>query len=930
MKIETSCLRLGRLCLLLLTGFLLNTSLIAQETRTVYLSGTDKDHTVQWDFYCSKGQNSGKWTKIAVPSNWELQGFGKYSYGYDNRRDSTLADEQGLYKHRFQVDKSWKDKRIFIVFEGSMTETAVKINGKTVGPAHQGGFTRFSYEIGSFTKTGENLLEVTVNKSSGNKSLNVAERQGDFWALGGIYRPVYLEVVPQHFINRIAVDAKADGTFLAEVFSEKTDESYQIQAQVETLTAEKVGTPFSVKGSPGEKVILTNHFDHIKTWTAEFPNLYRVRVDLKDAAGNIVHSLSKQFGFRSVEVKKHDGIYVNGKRVMLKGSNRHTIWPETGRTTSKELSITDVRLMKEMNMNAVRMSHYPPDQHFLDVCDSLGLYVLDELTGWQAKYDTEVGRKLLKELVIRDVNHPSVLFWDNGNEGGWNTELDHDYQLYDPQKRSVLHPWERFNEFDTKHYITYDYLVNSALYDTEILMPTEFMHGLFDGGHGAGLDDFWELMLRHPHASGGFLWSFTDEGVVRTDKNGIIDVYGNNAPDGLLGPHREKEASFYTVKEIWSPVRITKSLISAGFEGKLEVENHYSFTDLNQCDFTWKLVRFPDPKQNGLIGEQSGKPDKISLKPGEKGYLNLNLPVNWKESDALYLTATDPHGAEIYTWSWTTQSAEDRKPVWEKITGKGAISANETDEILKVESDGITCNFDKKSGFLTKVNTSKTEISLSNGPSLAGVSLDLQSFKHFKAEQNYVVELSYAKDKNWFKVTWTFIPGQPARLDYQYSQRGEADFMGISFNYPEEKIEGMKWLGRGPYRVWKNRLKGNKLGVWEKKYNNTVTGESWQYPEFKGYHSDVQWVVVENKEKPFTVYSENEHTFLQMLRPEKPKNAPNDYTSPAFPSGNISFLQAISPIGTKFNSAAVMGPQSQKNSMRNYTPVKGTLWFDFR
>ena len=106
----------------------------------------------------------------------------------------------------------------------------------------------------------------------------------------------------------------------------------------------------------------------------------------------------------------------------------------------------DVKLMKEMNMNAVRMSHYPPDQHFLDVCDSLGMFVLDELTGWQAKYDTIVGRKLVKELVVRDVNHPSIVIWDNGNEGGFNFALDGDYAKYDPQDRLVIHPWEHFTE----------------------------------------------------------------------------------------------------------------------------------------------------------------------------------------------------------------------------------------------------------------------------------------------------------------------------------------------------------------------------------------------------------------------------------------------------------------------------------------------------
>lgn len=154
--------------------------------------------------------------------------------------------------------------------------------------------------------------------------------------------------------------------------------------------------------------------------------------------------------------------------------------------------------------------------------------------------------------------------------------------------------------------------------------------------------------------------------------------------------------------------------------------------------------------------------------------------------------------------------------------------------------------------------------------------------------------------------------------------------MGISFNYPEEKITGMKWMGRGPYRVWKNRLKGQQFGVWQKNYNNTITGESWNYPEFKGYHAELCWVVIQNKESSFSVYNEEQNIFLQMLQPLKPAGAFNDNTSPAFAAGNIGFMNAISPIGTKFQSADRRGPQSQLNMQLNYALVKGNLWFDFR
>ncbi|MXV52923.1 glycoside hydrolase family 2 [Pedobacter sp. HMF7647] len=904
----------------------ISVTVFSQETITRYLSGTDKDHTVLWDFYCTGGRNSGKWTKIAVPSNWELQGFGTYNYGHDKVK----ANEQGLYKHDFFL-KSQSGKKVFIVFEGSMTDTKVMINGKQAGPIRQGSFYRFKYDITNLLNpTGKNLLEVTVDKTSANSSVNDAERRNsDFWVFGGIFRPVYLEIVPKTFTDRVAINAKADGSFRLDVYSQNLKNDDLIEAQVQKLSGENVGKPISVKVDPlGSNQELRGNFAKPLLWSAEFPNLYQVLVSIKNNQG-LVHIVRQKFGFRTVELRANDGLYVNSKKIILKGCNRHSFWPETGRTLSHQIQVMDVKLMKEMNMNAVRMSHYPPDRDFLDVCDSLGLYVLDELTGWQAKYDTIVGQKLVKELVVRDVNHPSILLWDNGNEGGWNTGLDNDYALYDPQKRTVIHPWEKFNGTDTKHYQDYNGIAKTVASGQEVFFPTEFMHGLYDGGAGASLDDFWSLMLQHPHAAGGFIWAFLDEAVIRTDKNGIYDSDGNHAPDGIVGPHREKEASFYTIKEIWSPVYINPQPISQSFNGKIPVENRYDFTNLNQCTFIWKLVKFPSASDNSTVSMQQAKgtAERLNLDPGKSGILNLNLPASWPESDALYLTAYGPDKKELFTWSWPIAGP----PAIEKIipsSPKAGIEAEETDQSIVVKCDGISYYFDKTTGYIQKVIKPSVTISLSGGPVLAGVKTTLEKFDHKTVNGQYVVEANY-HGAGSLNVKWTFAPGNPVKLEYQYAQNGTADFVGITFNYPEEKITGMKWLGRGPYRVWKNRLKGQQFGVWHKTYNNTITGESWDYPEFKGYHAEVNWVTIENKESPFTIFSGDKNMYLQMLRPGREKDAlKNNNVEPAFPDGSIGFLNAISAIGTKFQSAEVMGPQAQKNHADGET-IAGTLWFDF-
>ncbi|TSJ38842.1 glycoside hydrolase family 2 [Mucilaginibacter corticis] len=906
-------------------GLVISLNSFAQSTIIKYLSGTDKDHTVQWDFFCTDGRLSGKWTKIAVPSCWELQGFGGYNYGGDKNK----FHESGQYKHEFTVGP-WTGKRVFIVFEGSMTDTKVMINGKQAGPIHQGSFYRFKYDITDLVKfNAQNLLEVTVDKMSAEASVNDAERnRSDFWVFGGIFRPVYLEVVPATFIAHTAVNAKADGSFQLDVYAQNLHNDETVTAQVQTLSGQNVEAPFSVPASAtADHLELKHNFDKPALWSSEFPNLYQVVVTINNKQG-VVHTIKQKFGFRTIEVRPQDGIYVNGAKTVLKGTCRHSFWPETGRTLSHKIQVMDVKLMKEMNNNAVRMSHYPPDADFLDVCDSLGVYVLDELTGWQAKYDTIVGHKLVKEMVIRDVNHPSVVFWDNGNEGGFNFQLDNDYSLYDPQKRVVLHPWSNFDNVDAHHYPDYNYITKTVNTGKDIFMPTEFMHGLYDGGAGAALEDFWDQMVTYPHLGGGFIWAFLDESVIRTDKNNTYDGTGNRAPDGILGPHREKEASFYTIKEIWSPVYIKPKPIDKTFNGKIEVENRYVFTKLSQCKFKWQLVKLPSPqsKSTKAIATATGAPLPLELAPGEKGTLDLHLPATWAKNDALYLTAYGPHGEELFTWSWAIKSPAGiaKAPV---IASK-TITKTEGGNDLVINANGNKYYFDKTTGYIEKVVKGKTTISLSGGPVLAGVNTTLKKFTFADTPKAWFVNADYEGDAT-LHVKWTFEVGKPVKLDYTYTQTGDADFMGITFNYPEDKVTGMKWLGRGPYRVWKNRVPGQQFGVWHKDYNNTITGENWGYPEFKGYHGEVNWAVIENKEAPFTVYSNNKNMFLQMYRPAREQDAlSNNNVEPSFPDGNIGFLDAISPIGTKFQAAKSMGPQSQKNHATGQ-PVSNTLWFEF-
>jgi len=164
------------------------------------------------------------------------------------------------------------------------------------------------------------------------------------------------------------------------------------------------------------------------------------------------------------------------------------------------------------------------------------------------------------------------------------------------------------------------------------------------------------------------------------------------------------------------------------------------------------------------------------------------------------------------------------------------------------------------------------------------------------------------------KYFWTILPDGKIRLEWETFLNGEFEFMGVNFNYPENLVTGVKWLGKGPYRVWKNRMKGGQLNVWQKAYNNTATGENWLYPEFKGYHAEVYWAEIQNKEKNFKIYMETEDLFLRLFTPAKTKSY-NNNTDPIFPSGNISIMTGINGIGTKFSTSAQTGPQGAKHNL---------------
>lgn len=930
-------------------------NILAQKTDKVFLSGKDFEHPVQWDFFCSAGNNSQKWTTINVPSQWELEGFGEYTYGrwYKELNQKEPSKEEGFYKYEFDVPTDYKGKDITIVFGGAMTDTEVKINGKLAGPIHQGGFYEFKYNITSLLKFGaKNVLEVKVSKHSANNSVNAAERKADWWLFGGIYRPVWLEIAPKVHISHIAVDPKMDGSISATLDLKNISKTTTVNATIIGAKEEKTFPvkSFSIKKGSTQETIKTQ-FENVNLWNPESPNLYTLKLTLKEN-GKTIHEYEERIGFRTIEFKKKDGIYVNGTKIIMKGINRHSFWPESGRSTSKRISVMDVNLLKDMNMNSVR-GHYPPDDHFLEVCDSLGLFVLNELAGWQNSYDTKLGTQLVRETVERDVNHPSVIIWDNGNEGGWNYEVDKVFEQYDPQKRIVIHPWSDFNGWDTHHYPTYLTGVHRFGSGENVFFPTEFMHGTYDNGIGAGLDDFWKHYKESPLFAGGFMWAMLDEAVKRSDWTGAVkyDSKGSLAADGVLGPHREREGSFYTVKEVWAPIQFTPKQVTDKFDGTFLVTNDYLYSNLNTCKMEYRVMQsdknlfYSDAKPKSIASSEIEIPN---IEPGESRKIKFNLPTNFFEGDFIEIIAKDQYGREIHTWSWPIHKADyfvDKFLLAEKGSKKATVN-KQANQVILTGGD-VTVTLDTTTGEIISVKNKSTIIPLKNGPRPVGMKAKLKDVQTTQDGDKAICTINYIGGLS--SIKW--IMENDGRLKMELIALTNAtnnggfdgaafedaiDKFGITFSFPEQGVTGIKYFGKGPYRVWKNRIKGTTYGVWEKTYNNTITGESFEnliYPEFKGYHANLLGANLQAGTNSFKVFSASENVTLRLFTPEEPKNGfPGSNPQPKFPEGDISFMYEI-PAMRAFKPLSQQGPSSQPTNIRIKSGDEGismNLWFDFR
>lgn len=597
-------------------------------------------HQVQEEFYTEQFDASG-WDDLIVPSNWQMHGYDiphytNINYPYPCDPPYVPNDNPaGAYIRDFVLEEC-SDLRSHLVFEGVNSCFYVWVNGSFVGYSQVSRMTS-EFDISPYVKTGNNRLAVLVLKWCDGSYLE----DQDMWRLSGIFRDVYILYRDAKHIADIFVKPElnkdfTEGTIKCEITMSSEDLS-ETEVILQDPSGEIIGSSHINIGESGS---IEFKIDKPLLWSAETPLLYRLL---------FIHDnevIPVRTGLRRIEVK-NSVILINGKPVKFKGVNRHDSHPETGQAIPLAHMKQDLILMKQHNINAIRTAHYPNDPRFLDLCDEMGFYVIDEADlethGAAVAGDFSMLAKdpqfekafldRMQRMVERDKNHPSVVIWSLGNESGYGNNHIQMAQWAKRRDSSRLIHYEGvfghgFNpkDYDTscldmvsRMYPPISWMENEFLNDKEENRPLilcEFSHAM---GNGPGdLKDYWELIYREPRFAGAFVWEWTDHAIKTTTPEGITYYAyggdfgdepndGNFCVDGLVYPDRRPHTGLKELKSVIAPVKAEPVDLNTG---KIKISNLYDFIDLSHLRLVWKVEKDGIPVDFGEISE-------LDIKHGE-------------------------------------------------------------------------------------------------------------------------------------------------------------------------------------------------------------------------------------------------------------------------------------------------------------------------
>ena len=867
-----------------------------REARTAFYKDSQKKISLngEWDFkyvdapelspegFEQSGACEG-WDKIDVPSVWQLRGYDKMHYTdvlYPfpvNPPHVPDENPTGIYKKTVVLDEQWMEKDTVLKFHGVDSAFDVWVNGKHVG------FGKVSRLPSEFDIT------VRVYKWSDGTYLE----DQDMWWLSGIYRDV--ELINEE--KNAVLDLRVNGTL---------DDSYKNGFFTAGITMKQAGTnlgwKLSYKGktvlegelvSEGKDICIEAEIPEVHTWTAETPELYEFTVMTEN------QEVTVRCGFRKIEIKDKN-FRVNNQVILLNGVNHHDYNPREGRRVTREQMESDIRLMKQYNINAVRCSHYPANEYFYDLCDEYGLYVINEADlechgfEWVENYtwitddetwkDAYVDRSV--RMVKRDRNHPSIIMWSMGNESAFGCNFRSAAEaIRELDDTRLVHYEGDFEAEVTDVYSTMYTRLKGLKEIAEYQIKGDKPHVMCEYGHAmgngpGGLKAYQDMYRKYKRLQGGFLWEWYDHGIYTEEKDkkyykyggnyGDFPTNGNFCIDGILMPDRTPSPGMEEYKQIIAPVEITAV---EGSMNKLQIRNYYDFLNLDTTTLYWEVKAEDQTIQDGIV-------EGLSVAPHEGKIITLPITAfELQENTDYYLNLTvcqkeernyAPAGYEIKKVQIPMQIRKDGFSVRETAD---KLQVTEGQGVLTVENSRVTAKFSTVFGKLISFGKDGKEY-LTEGPRMNVYRATIDNDMYKKEDwmnkyfiQKPVEETEYVSclkeddkvivqigtffscyNQSWgFECDYTYTVYSCGQMKVEIQgkavQRGKLEpaflpRIGVIMK-GNKNFQKAMWYGMGPGESYVDSKAASIMGI----YENTVDGMMTDYvfPQENGHHEQVKW-----------------------------------------------------------------------------------------
>ncbi len=907
----------------------------AVEAHSHYYKSLDGEWKFNWsktpdgtpkEFYATDF-NDQKWAQIKVPSVWQLQGFGQaiylnFRYPFQpnqEKLDPPLIpqdnDPTGAYRTSFTIPDSWDGRKIFIHFGGVKSAFYLWINGQKVGYS-QGSMAPAEFDLTPYLKKGKNVLAAKVIRWSDGSYLE----DQDMWRFSGIFRSVYLFATPYVHLRDFFVRPDLDYYY--------KNGSLDITANIHNYGTKFLGRPtlsvylYDEKGKPVNNAPLatqptslplmagTDGMVHIhipvenpKKWTAETPNLYTVVLVLKDASGKLLEVTKTTTGFRKIEIINSQ-LMVNGKPIKLKGVDFHEHDPVNGRTMDYKWILKDVELMKRLNINCVRMSHYPHDIRYYSLFDKYGIYVIDEtnLESHGASWGVErlpgsdpvwtnACLDRVSRMIARDKNHPSVVVWSMGNEAGDGENFALMSALTKATDNSRPTLYEQMNsvvDIESYMYPTLEQLTELANKPEgkKPIFMIEYDHSM--GNSTGNLQEYWDIINTNKNLIGGAIWDWVDQGIKEKAKNGkYYWAYGGDFGDkpndanfninGFIFPDRKLHPAAWEVKKVYQYVNFSATDI---LQGNVKVSNNFYHINLNQYSIDWTV------SEDGKV-IQSGTLPSIDLSPGNSKMLKIPFARPQLVAGAEYwlrmnvrLKEDEPWANKGYDIAWDQFKIPYAVPskIAANLSNFKALETENNATAINVLGNNFSTTINKSNGALStliykgqnlisqplipKFWRVPTDDDNANGHGMESLTKQWENAAQDRKITSVdivdktnkfvcvVVKGTVPVGQTSFQITYTIWANGMIQVKQLLNPVGDVPAyipkIGMEMSIPNE-FKTMTWYGRGPQPNYQDKNSGYAVGVYSGLVDSLWT--DYVKPQENGNRTGVRWVAFTNEKK---------------------------------------------------------------------------------